>query len=758
MSIRKLGTGGFATVLWVMVLGALALPAFASCPNEQAREQSNSTRLPDCRAYEMVSPLEKNGADIEGIGGGDGGAAVQTTPDGDAVTYISPGAFDASKGSPLVNQYISRHGAAGWSTENITEPLRSYTDLGGDGEQYEYFSSDLTQSLLSNGLHNGTVENPPIPGAPAGYHNLYLRNNTNGTLEALLTFIPSEGSDSFFLVPIGATEDLTHILVATSAALTPGATPGEEHNNLYEWVDGQFQVINEPPNPTTPGETLFESTLGSITFGRGEDGPAHTMSADGSRVFWSSIRRPALFVREGIGTLGARSLEIDKPAPGVSEEPNHITLYQTASVDGSRAFFTSTAQLTSNANTGPVNCPGCEYERDGADLYEYVVPNENAVPKGEIIDLTPDSNPSDPLGANVLGVVSASEDGSYIYFAANGVLAPGATPGNCQTPLSGENGAGPGTACNLYLRHNGVTTFIATLSGQDELGVSVGAEANGAHDWSSSVLRRTVRVSPDGRHLLFMSAASLTGYDNRDAVTGEPDEEIYSYESGTPGPVCISCNPTGARPIGPSSIPPGTPFRSVIAEYESRVLSPTGDRVFFQSKDALVPQDTNGQLDVYEWEREGTGSCISSSGVNGGCVSLISGGASSEKSTFLDAGEDGSNVFFLTRQSLVPGDTDQLVDLYDARVEGGQAQVVAPACTGTGCQGLPGAQPTFEAPPSATFNGVGNFPAPAAAKAAPKKTVKCAKGRKLSRGKCVKTKKKSKAKRAKRSASRRGHR
>ena len=34
-----------------------------------------------------------------------------------------------------------------------------------------------------------------------------------------------------------------------------------------------------------------------------------------------------------------------------------------------------------------------------------------------------------------------------------------------------------------------------------------------------------------GEWLAFMSERSLTGYDNRDAASGEPDEEVYLYDA-----------------------------------------------------------------------------------------------------------------------------------------------------------------------------------------------------------------------------------
>jgi hypothetical protein len=272
------------------------------------------------------------------------------------------------------------------------------------------------------------------------------------------------------------------------------------------------------------------------------------------------------------------------------------------------------------------------------------------------------------------------------------------------------------------------------------------------HGWNARLDQLTARVSSDGSHVVFMSAASMTGYDNRDAVTGARDEEVFLYGAeGTGSLVCVSCDPSGERPTGASSIPGGTPYESNAAMYQSRVLSAEGSRVFFDSSDGLVPADSNGERDVYEWEREGVGSCRVSSGVNGGCVYLLSGGEENTEAQFVDASASGSDVFFITGASLVSSDPG-LVDLYDAREGASVPQgVSSPACTGSGCQGVPSAQPIFATPSSATFAGVGNFPPTSVHGAKPKqkkKPVKCKRGFvKNKKSKCIR-KKAKKAKRA----------
>jgi hypothetical protein len=645
----------------------------ATCPNETIRQEQGFTYLPDCRGYEMVSPLEKNSGDIEGIDANSAGGVIQATPSGEKITYDSLASFADPEGAPVGSQYISTRAAGGWSIRNITTPLKAAT-YSFNGTPYKMFSSNLERGLLPNGEPpSGIVENAPVGGAPAGYRNFYLRDLESGSIEALVTAAPAESPVAFRpALQGGATPDLSHVVIS--------------NGNLYEWSAGQLQAINVPPNPTVPGETLPGAELG---FGSGlvrGGRQSRTVSENGSRVFWT---KGDLYVREGTDTPEPRTLQVDTAIGGGGE-------FLTASVNGAKVFFTKAMAA------------------GAADLYEY--------------DLETDTTTDIAPGAEVLGILGASEDGSYVYFVGNGKLSPDATQGDC---TDGELS----TSCNLYVAHEGQTRFIARLSGADEEGEQ---ETKGiSNDWQNGVWARTARVTSDGRQVVFMSKARVQtdaypeGYDNQSAEPGEclsissqsSCSEIYSYEVGAPKPICISCDPSGARPEGPSSIPGGTQFAKRQAIYDSRVISADGSRVFFNSSDALVAGDVNHRQDVYEWERSGTSVCPEEVGCHtctktSGCVALISGGTSSEDSSFADASEDGGDVFFITRGQLVPGDTDQLTDLYDARVGGGIPQPAATACTGTGCQGLPAAQPIFATPASGTFEGIGNLPPVAVSKSA----------------------------------------
>lgn len=362
----------------------------------------------------------------------------------------------------------------------------------------------------------------------------------------------------------------------------------------------------------------------------------------------------------------------------------------------------------------------------------------------KLSDLTPlnSSNESADVQGAVLG---ASEDGSYVYFAAVGALAPGAEHESCNTNAAAA-------LCNLYVWHDGTTKLVAVLSSRD------------SPDWGEASSSKVGRVSPNGEWLAFMSQRELTGYDNHDALSGKPDEEVYLYNANSGRLVCASCNPTGARPHGveygkggahapgeppglngglaggdrvweastwlAANIPGWTKYSGGSALYQSRYLSDSG-RLFFNSSDALVPQDVNNGEDVYEYEPPGvpqgsTHQCTTESTTfserSGGCVALISSGTSGEESAFLDASETGGDVFFLTTSQLSPLDTDTSVDIYDAQEctsESPCAPVAAvqpPPCeTGDSCKAAPTPQPSiFGEPSSATFSGVGNVAAPPA--------------------------------------------
>jgi hypothetical protein len=582
--------------------------------------------LPDGRGWEMVSPVQKNGGQVDPPGTIGGGGVLQAAAGGGSVTYGSTASFEGGFGAPPASQYLSSRSSDGWSTENITAPIFSGTyDFADHGVPYQLFSEDLARSLLLNGEHcrsggsGCAVANPPLPGseAPEGYQDYYLRDDSSGGFEALLSSASAVDLDigpaHFDLTLAGAAPDLRHVVLSSCAALSAGASevPAGEGcdpaaQNLYEFSQGSGLALL---NGATPGAALAAST-GAI-------------SSSGERVYFTL--GGDLYLHGASGNT-----QIDADAGGGGS-------FQAAATDGSIAFFTKSGHLW-------------RYSAAGAHA----------------TDLTP--------GGGVLAVLGADASGDTAYFQDSG---------------------------GLERWHGGVTTQVAA-----------GASATDAGDHPPAT--GTARVSADGSELLFVSKAQLTGYDNTDLVTGEPDSEVYLYAAAGPTLTCVSCNPTNERPLGPSSIPGATANGTAPGStdaYKPRVLSADGRRVFFDSADSLALTDTNsdhttgaGIRDVYEWEAPGEGGCAQASG----CVALISSGRSAGGALFVDASAEGSDAFFITDDSLVAADPGVL-DLYDARVGGGFGVPSPPlACEGDACQALPSApgDPTL----TTLLAGAGNPP------------------------------------------------
>ncbi|MGA9286049.1 MAG: hypothetical protein WBV85_11485 [Solirubrobacteraceae bacterium] len=704
--------------------------------------------LLDGRAWELVSPPNKQGSDLEPIGEQ---GVIQASSDGSALTYNANGPIEPQPaGNALLNQVLAVRGAAGWSSRDIAIPHGEQSGISlGAGNEYRFFSEDLSRGIVQP-FGPSFV---PLSGEATG-QTAYLRNDFVAGHESE----PCSGSCytplvSAANVPAGtefgpwktngeacspnakicgpmfvdANPDGTAVVLKSFTPLVEGAP----HGGLYEWSDDALRPVS------AGGE------VGGLSDGLGITKSARgAVSADGSRVVTSDGNESHLYSTD---METGEALLLDKVQGGTGAG-RVSSVFQLASADGSRVFFTDEQRLTAGAgaNEGLFGGPGTP------DLYECAIVEQGGEPVCELSDLTPrrGSKSADVEGS----VIGASESGESVYFVANGVLGSNsndqsetAAPGSCLKYSYGiiEVSA----TCNLYVYRDGVTTFIARLSEAD------------SPDWSTDLSHLTARVSPNGEWLAFMSERSLTGYDNRDASTGQPDEEVFLYHEGRGAGeagslVCASCNPTGARPHGAkyaydenlvlaggdriwlagkdneaenpglaANIPGWTPYASGVALYQSRYLSDSG-RLFFNSPDDLAPQDTNGTEDVYEYEPPEsevgaaasdtcTAASSSYSAASKGCIDLISSGTSPEESAFLDASESGDDVFFLTAAQLSPRDPDTSLDVYDARADGAEPPVVRPVeCQGDACQAFV-APPEELTPGSLIHSGPGN-PAPAA--------------------------------------------
>jgi len=638
------------------------------CPNDAVRGGPSAT-LPDCRAYELVSPLAKGNTDIGLLREGRFTELNQAAPSGDRFTFSSIAAFGKLEGGAYISQYLAERGPAGWGSESIS-PARTTPPLDGEialTNEFKGFSADLCQAWLR---HNSAAR--LTSDAALEYPNIYRRSNcaAPAVYEAITTEKPpGRTPDKYSNLQLkGFSEDGSHAIYVADAKLHKDALsvePGELL--LYEHVAGETRFVCHLPS----GKATKPCAAGT----NGINGPdfsnlENAISADGSHIFWTAYGGASAFSKPG--TLYVR-IDGKETVPVSGSVTSARSFFWTAAEDGSKAIF--------EVFEGPLQ----------GNLYEFDVATETAT----------------LIAEDVEGPMGASEDASRIYLASTADL----------------DGAGPASdgADNLYLyKAGGGLNFIAALANQD-IGSVGGIKLDGP---PTPIQRqpagRWATVSADGRFAAFTSSAVLTGFDNRDAASGLPAAEVYRYDSGSGELRCVSCNPTGARPTG-TNLGTSTEPRPAAARlpgweinfHSPRVLSSDGSRVFFESIEALVPTDTNGAWDVYQWEAPGKGTCSTDDPTYGaeagGCVDLISSGRSSADSTFLDADPSGESAFISTQASLVGSDYG-LNDVYVARVGGGFPEPERPAeCEGEACQSPPPPPPavtpgsfSHEGPPDPT--------------------------------------------------------
>lgn len=338
-------------------------------------ETGKAFALPEGRAWEMVSPIDKNGGDIARPEGLFGGGDFQAGGDG-IVTYGSGSAFGAAVGAPPSSQYVSHRTASGWTTENVSPALDSeaFGDEP-DGVPYRIFSADLSGAVLFGGLAcRGDLPGCPAPnqpiagsGAPPGYMAYYRRDAASGQFTSLLSAadvahsVPNVTPAALEFALAAASPDLSHIVLSSCAALTANAAevagaPGAcdaASPNLYDWSAAGLTAVNLRPgdSTTTPGASVAAS-IGAV-------------SADGSRIYWTGGGNT--YLREG-----GQTIWVDETLGGGSQ-------FQTAAADGGVAFLTKAGHL-----------------------YRFVAATK------VLTDLTP--------GGGVLGVIGAAADGSSVYF------------------------------------------------------------------------------------------------------------------------------------------------------------------------------------------------------------------------------------------------------------------------------------------------------------------------------------------------------
>jgi len=674
----------------------------SSCPNQIFRT-GLSAFLPSCRAYELVSPVDKENGDIIPLRSIVSGPAAlaQSSTDGSKLSYSAYRAFGKPESAPWTSQYIAQRGASGWSNEAISPPREGAAIPNQQRAldvQYNVFSPDLC-----TGWFMQDAEPTLDSDAPPGVSNLYRRQNCGDVGYGALVRANLQVTQArdFWPELQGVSANGNCAVFRANGKLTSEASDalfsGVGVYQVYETCGKDMRLVSILPDGNASDLHSSAGTASGARPVHRDHSVLHALSADGSRVYWTAAAGfgwapGVIYVRDNAdqdpsALVAGKCLDTDKactyPVTGTVSGGNGT--FMAATPSGSSALFTI-----------------------GEDLYRFEFAGE--------------SSTSSLIAGQVKGLLGSSEDLTRIYLASEEVRAPGAAAGKP----------------NLYLYENGSFTFIATLTDADVWQRNQLRSPANIEPW-----RHTARVSPDGGNVAFMSTAQPTGYNNVDINGGVPAAEVYIYDAeanGGDGSLhCVSCNPTGIRPAGREmEVYGGGEFTFWVAGqlptweaqlYARRALADSGARLFFESFEPLVLRDTNSKQDVYEWQRATSDQGCQEVGAElfvesaGGCISLISSGDGAEDSLFVDASPSGNDVFFATASSLL-GQDDALVDIYDARVGGGFPAPAAPEspCEGEACQSPP-APPAPLTPASSTYSGPGNTTAK------PKPRSKCRKGK-----------------------------
>jgi len=766
-------------------------------------QASGALSLIDGRAWEMVSPPDKQGALILPLNNDLQPSVIEASASGGTISYLTNTPTEREPaGYTNDQQVLSTRGVDGWASRDLSVAHSEETSLGVDrGQEYRFFSRDLSHAIvqpfgrftpLSSEASEATsyLENLPCDSSnpkaayQAGSCFRPLVTDMAGFIDDTASpFVPFGIANQGFLGgsrtvgnlcppeltcgPLfdGASADAEHIALGAEVPLAEPAPPIGT-SGLYEWSDGTLRTVSTLP-PAEGGEPVF-GLLGSPTKAASNETTSgadaqHAISEDGSRVFWTggvdlhlylryNATQPPSPIHEGSCEVPADActIRLDVPAPKLKEAGAGAE-FQGASPDGSRVWFTDTNPLTVGAG-GIDNLYECE-----------IVPSAHGGHECHLRDVAAAAEGAEAVVGRLIGTseegCEAGKDDCNVYFVADTRLAAGAEEGTCKDRIYLPN-----ASCNLYVVHNAeAPKLIAVLSGED------------GPDWGGVVNNLpylAARTSANGRWLTFVSNRELTGYDNRDPVTGKPAEEIYVYDAQTGRLACASCEPTGARPNAIATTsegrnaplvdsgnvwepgtevaamqPPWESYSDEDARYQPRFLTDSG-RVFFDSLDGLVSKDVNNQWDVYEWEPESSENERCHPGVTSGgevyktvhffeapdgegqppikgeegagCVGLISSGNSRQESAFLDASESGNEVFFMTSAQLSTQDYDEAYDVYDAHECTSESPCIAPpalpapeCATAEACRGASNLQPLiYGPPPSATFSGQGNISPP----------------------------------------------
>jgi hypothetical protein len=608
-----------------------------SCPNAHARQQTGSNYLPDCRAYELVSPGEAGsvllfpGRQSELLGETFFGAtprrvlwSVNRGLASNPPRFAYFGALGAVNGTDPTNSfldmYLAKRTATGWESYVPGVTGHEATAHG------ELECSDSLELCVDHRVADGFS-------SEAGEYAPYLFQEGK-RLGQLPSNVNSVSGGKTFTGDQRPSYDFSHFVFSSrTAVFAPGGlstSPGSAYDN--DLATKAVSLISlTPTKAPIPADVAGEQAI---------EFPG--ISTDGSHV---------LMQVHGAGGGFHLYMRVNDAATYDVSRGKGVT-FAGMTRDGSKVYFASNDKLTADDTDASTDMYMWSAAGDTLTRVSTGNSEDNRddcsaswTDKCGVTVLTPERlHPWETLSAPGLDDTVASSSGD-VYFYSPSSLDPD-SPG-----LNGQR--------NLYVYRNGAVQLVTTFD--------PGTEVN------------RMQISPDGAHAAFVTASKLTGDDTQGF------KQMYIYDATTGAINCASCRVDGFPPSA-----------DVDASQSGRFMTDDG-RAFFATKDGLVPQDVDGITDVYEFVA-GRPQLISA---GTGSRDFTGGGLSSALIPGVRTGlegvsADGTDVYFSTYDTLVPQDHNgAFIKIYDARTGGGfdfQYQLApceaADECHGAGSQSV----------------------------------------------------------------------
>lgn len=562
------------------LLKTMAVGSEPSCGNAAVREEQHAAVLPECRAWEMASPLAKNGGNVTSEA-----PTVVSSVNGDAVSYASRSGFPGAKSAGIVGlfQYMSERGSNGWLLKPIS-PVPNVNAIqngfiSGPSDQGGPWSEDLSKVVMWG------LDLPDATNDLTEEVNIYQEDTATGGLQTVTLSTqlgvpaPVEGPFGQFSSTFGtaASGDLGVIAFEAVSQLLPAAKVGVD--NAYEWDNGVLRLAGILPNGETPEGGSSIPTSFSFGYAKYRD----SVSKDGSRVAFIASKegQPQIYLRRN----HTSTAWVSEPEKALGGAPENVRL-QWMSPDGHHLLFSTTSQLVN------------EDTNEGRDLYLYTDGPEPAS-EGNLQLVSADTG----LATGAEGVVlGASDDASRIYFVANGIMSwhngvvkpvmalnpsdssggvsPADYPGGARVTPDGKTMAviqNESEGGQLYVYDAEDETLSCASCAESGPSAPVPVEPEALKNTLSKELPevRPRFLSSDGRRVFFSTETALVPQD----INEVSDVYVYNTE-------------TGERRL----ISSGRGEREALFDDASA----SGNDVFFVTENSLVGRDTDSLFDLYD--------------------------------------------------------------------------------------------------------------------------------------------------------------